>query len=184
MRRLARAGIPILSYSFMWGETFRDYFMNFLESRPLFDWVRTDLSVPWRDGSTALALDMVAQWITIQKSVLIVQVSISFFSLDFQWFFIKTKIEGGKVEKGIPSLLKSHYSLSHRNGSAATNLSKVAFYWKRTNVFAKRQFSLLAKSSESAGWLCTQLRLEKRGEQRFLTFSQSRCYYSGCISHC
>lgn len=42
MRRLARAGIPILSYSFM----------------PLFDWVRTDLSVPWRDGSTALALDM------------------------------------------------------------------------------------------------------------------------------
>ena len=55
--------------------------MNFLESRPLFDWVRTDLSVPWRDGSTALALDMVALWITIQKSVLIVQVSISFFFL-------------------------------------------------------------------------------------------------------
>ena len=90
----------------------------------------------------------------------------------------------GKVEKGIPSLLKSHYSFSHRNGSAATNLSKVASYWKRTNVFAKRQFSLLAKSSESAGWLCTQLILEKRGEQRFLNFSQSRCYYTGCISHC
>ena len=103
--------------------------MNFLESRPLFDWVRTDLSVPWRDGSTALALDMVAQWITIQKSVLIVQVSISFFSWDFQWFFIKTKIEGeGKLKRESQSLLKSHYSLSHRNGSAATNLSKVAFY--------------------------------------------------------
>ena len=103
--------------------------MNFPASRPLFDWVRTDLSVPWRDGSTALALDMVAQWITIQKSVLIVQVSISFFSWDFQWFFIETKNRRrGKVEKGIPSLLKSHYSLSHRNGSAATNLSKVAFY--------------------------------------------------------
>jgi len=42
MRRLARAGIPILSYSFM----------------PLFDWVRTDLSFPWRDGTRALALDM------------------------------------------------------------------------------------------------------------------------------
>merc|ERR1719305_960479 len=42
MRRLARAGIPILSYSFM----------------PLFDWVRTDLSVPWKDGTRALALDM------------------------------------------------------------------------------------------------------------------------------
>jgi len=42
MRRLARAGIPILSYSFM----------------PLFDWVRTDLSLPWRDGTRALALDM------------------------------------------------------------------------------------------------------------------------------
>jgi len=42
MRRLARVGIPILSYSFM----------------PLFDWVRTDLSVPWRDGTRALALDM------------------------------------------------------------------------------------------------------------------------------
>jgi len=42
MRRLARAGIPILSYSFM----------------PLFDWVRTDLSVNWRDGTKALALDM------------------------------------------------------------------------------------------------------------------------------
>ena len=99
--------------------------MTFLESRPLFDWVRTDLSVPWRDGSTALALDMVAQWITIQKSVLIVQVSICF----FRGIFNEQKNRRrGKVEKGIPSLLKSHYSLSHRNGSAATNLSKVAFY--------------------------------------------------------
>ena len=74
--------------------------MNFLALRPLFDWVRTDLSVPWRDGSTALALDMVALWITIQKSVLIVQVSISFFSWDFQWLFIKTKKnEGGKLKR-------------------------------------------------------------------------------------
>ena len=103
--------------------------MNFLESRPLFDWVRTDLSVPWRDGSTALALDMVAQWITIQKSVLIVQVSISFFFLGFSMVFHQGKNRRrGKVEKGIPSLLKIHCSLSHRNGSAATNLSKVAFY--------------------------------------------------------
>ena len=69
--------------------------MNFLALRPLFDWVRTDLSVPWRDGSTALALDMVAQWITIQKSVLIVQVSISFFSLGiFNGFSSRQKIEG------------------------------------------------------------------------------------------
>ena len=65
--------------------------MNFLESRPLFDWVRTDLSVPWRDGSTALALDMVAQWITIQKSVLIVQVSISFFWGIFNGFSSRQK---------------------------------------------------------------------------------------------
>jgi mannonate dehydratase len=42
VRRLARAGLPTLSYSFM----------------PLFDWVRTDLAVPWRDGSLALALSM------------------------------------------------------------------------------------------------------------------------------
>ena len=33
--------------------------------RPLFDWVRTDLSVPWRDGTRALALDMATQWITL-----------------------------------------------------------------------------------------------------------------------
>ena len=65
--------------------------MNFPASRPLFDWVRTDLSVPWRDGSTALALDMVAQWITIQKSVLIVQVSISFFFLGFSMVFHQDK---------------------------------------------------------------------------------------------
>ena len=102
--------------------------MNFLASRPLFDWVRTDLSVPWRDGSTALALDMVAQWITIQKSVLIFKFQLVFF-LGFSMVFHQDKNRRrGKVEKGIPSLLKSHYSLSHRNGSAATNLSKVAFY--------------------------------------------------------
>ena len=42
VRRLALAGLAILSYSFM----------------PLFDWVRTDLALAWRDGSLALGLDM------------------------------------------------------------------------------------------------------------------------------
>ena len=160
MRRLARAGIPILSYSFMWGETFRDYFMNFLESRPLFDWVRTDLSVPWRDGSTALALDMVAQWITIQKSVLIVQVSISFFSWDFQWFFIKTKIEGeGKLKRESQAFWRV-IILSHTGTAQQPQIcQKLPFIEKEQTCLQKDNFpfwpnplSLLAGCAPNWDW--------------------------------
>ena len=53
---LGRAGIPVLSYSFM----------------PLFDWLRTELARPRPDGSTALAfsVDQFAAWDlhTLQRS--------------------------------------------------------------------------------------------------------------------
>ena len=42
LSHLGKAGIPVLSYSFM----------------PLFDWLRTDLDVTWHDGSKALAFNM------------------------------------------------------------------------------------------------------------------------------
>ena len=157
MRRLARAGIPILSYSFMWGETFRDYLMNSLARRPLFDWVRTDLSVPWRDGSTALALDMVAQWITIQKSVLIVQVSISFF---FHGFFIKTKIEGEGILKRESKAFWRVIILSHTGTAQQPQIcQKLPFIEKEQTFLQKDNFpfcpnplSLLAGCAPNWDW--------------------------------
>ena len=141
MRRLARAGIPILSYSFMWGETFRDYFMNFLESRPLFDWVRTDLSVPWRDGSTALALDMVAQWITIQKSILIFKFQLVFFLGIFNGFSSRQKSKERESWKGNPKPFEeSLFSLTQERLSSHKFIKNCLLLKKNKRVCKKTIF--------------------------------------------